>query len=345
MDKRLQEKIGSTPALPGCYLFMDKYGYIIYVGKAKNLRNRVKSYFTKAAAEDERTAELVPKIVDAEVRVTATELDALMLEYHLIKKHKPWFNSAMKADKIRPYLRIDAGAQFPTLSIAAEKLDDGAAYYDCFTDEEDIKATLALLGRVWKVPQCGTAAFGKTSSPCIYHSITGCLAPCMGKVDPEACHAAVREIRRFLAGVRVKRLSELKKEMAAQADALKFEEAGQIKKQLDQLAYLQRKARKIYHFPEKGNVLVLIRPFRERAFSAFYVRDSVVWCRADHEDVPDAEQLRAFMAAWDSPGAAVEEWMAGCLTDISADKVFLPLPASILAEDVVKQIEKHFGGK
>ena len=342
MDDQLKEKVKNAPTAPGCYIFTDKYGYTVYVGKAKNLRNRVKSYFTKAAAEDERTAELVPRIVDVEFRVTGSELDALMLEFYLIKQHKPWFNSAMKADKQRPYLRISTESRYPALSVATEKLDDGAAYYDCFTDEEDVKATLGLLGRVWKVPQCGAAVFNKAYSPCLYHSISGCYAPCTGKADPEACHAAVREIQRFLAGTRVRRLAELKNEMNARAAELEFEAAGQMKEQLDQLAHLQRKARKTYHFPDKGDVLVLIRPFRERAFSAFFVRDRVVWCRADFPDGPDAGLFSDFMAGWDSPEATVDEWVAGCLTEISADKVFLRLPAKVRVEGIWQEIEKYY---
>lgn len=345
MDDRLKEKVRGAPELPGCYLFYDKYGYIVYVGKAKNLRNRVKSYFTRAAAEDERTAELVPKIVDVECRDTATELDALMLEYHLIKKHKPWFNSVMKADKLRPYLRITTDSRYPALSVATEKLDDGAVYYDCFTDDEDVRATLGLLGRVWKTPQCGSFAFSKVSSPCIYHSITGCLAPCAGKADPKDYHAAVQEIQRFLGGARVQRLAELKLEMAERAEAMEYEAAGQIKRQLDQLALLQRKARKIHHYPENGNVLVLIRPFREHAFSAFLVRDGSVWCRADFPDGPDAARLAVLIDAWGESETSEGEWMAKCLTEISADKVFVPMPGSIGINDLDRAIHEFVNQK
>ena len=336
MDESLKERVRGAPTQPGCYLFTDKYGYIIYVGKAKNLRSRVKTYFTKAAAEDERTAELVPKIVSVEYRTVPTELDALMLEYHLIKQHKPWFNSQMKADKQRSYLRIGTDGRYPTLSAVTEKQDDGAAYFDCFTDEEDIKLALGLLCRVWKVPQCGAASFSKLASPCLYHSIAGCLAPCAAKADPAELHGAVKEILRFMSGVRVRRLAVLKKEMATRAEDLDFEAAGQIKEQLDQLGRLQRKSRKIYHFPDTGDVLVLARPFREPDFSAFLVRDGVAHSRADFSGIPLESQLADFMAGWDSDGG-LEPWVAGSLTSISADKAFIhlrgePQPAQVMVE-------------
>ncbi len=347
----LQEKVKAAPDLPGCYLFTDKYGYIIYVGKAKNLRSRVKSYFTKAAAEEERTAELVPRIVDVEYRVTDTELDALLLEYRLIKQHKPWFNSQMKPDKRRPYLRIAAGRPYATLSVSDVSSDDGAVYYDFFTNEEDVKQALALLGRVWGLPQCGQRSFAKAKGPCLYHTLTGCMAPCSREPDEALYAAALAEVQQFFAGKKVPRVRALRQEMTQAAEALEFERAAACKELLEGLQRLQHKSRRWSHLPEQGAALVLIRPHREKAFSVFSVVDGQVRYRTNFPAAPDEDTIAAFAAAVAATDAATDmpcttlvdsEWLAGCLTEVVADKQFVLLPAGRGAGRVAERAIKKF---
>ncbi len=349
----LAEKVRAAPQQPGCYLFTDRYGYIIYVGKAKNLRSRVKSYFTKAAAEDERTAELVPTIGDVEYQVTGSELDALLLEYRLIKQHKPWFNAQMKPDKRRPYLRIAAGTPYATLSVSDAPGNDGATYYDFFTDEDDVKQALALLGRVWGLPQCGQRSFAGSRGPCLYHTLTGCMAPCSREPDEHQYAAVLAEVQLLFAGGRVPRVKVLKQEMAEAAAALAFERAAACKELLEGLQRLQHKSRRWFHLPEQGAALVLIRPHREKAFSVFSVVDGQVRRRADFPPAPDETSITAFAAAVaaadaapPTTGAVLEdsEWLAGCLTEVVADKQFVLLPdgkgAGRVAERAIKKFIK-----
>lgn len=341
----LSNKIKTAPREPGCYLFTDKYENIIYVGKAKNLRNRVKSYFTKAAAEDERTEELVPKIVDVEFRVVETELDALLLEYRLIKRFKPWFNSALKPDKQRPYLRIAPGDPYATLSVSVAMADDGADYYDFFTDTEDVKQALSLLCKVWGLPQCGQSSFARQAkSPCLYHSLDGCMSPCSGRADAALYATAIAEVGQLFNGKVPARQKALKQQMAQAAEELAFEQAASCKAQLEGLQRLQHKSRRRFHLPEQGAVLVLIRPHREAAFSAFHIVNGQVLRRADFPAKPETEAIAHFASALEHAGEplADSEWLAGCLLEVGADKQFVVLPDKKTTAPVVEKAVGKF---
>lgn len=339
---QLLDKVKSAPKQPGCYLFMDKQGFIIYVGKAKSLKSRVSSYFTRTSRQDERLEDLLPQITDVEFRTVNTELDALILEYQLIKRHKPWFNRAMKPDKVRPYLCICHDGPYPALYAAQEAAEDGCEYYDRFTDEEEIKAVLALLGNVWGIARCGLPSYAGVKAPCLYHSLGQCLAPCTGKADAKRYRQAVDEVRQLLRGEPVARAAELEAEMASSAAALDFERAQQYKDQLEGLRRVQYKARRFYHYPKDSRVLVLIRPHQETRFSMFFVVDGAVAGRANFEESPTPGQLEQCAEAWKAAAVCGEDerLLARCLTDISAYKTFVVLPEEFDAEALQKEIER-----
>lgn len=343
-DALLQNKIREAPEQPGCYLFKNKLGYIIYVGKAKILHNRVKSYFTPAAAGHWRTAELVTKIADVEYRVTKSELDALLLEYMLIKQYKPWFNSQMKPDKTRPYLRVSRDEPYATLSSCDRITDDGADYYDFFIDEDDIKQTLALIGKVWGLPQCGKRSFKKSKSPCLYHSTDHCMAPCGGKADTVRYAAAVKEVTRLLTGKSVNCIPGLKREMRKAADNLAFERAAEYRGMLDGLRRVRNKSRLRFHLPDNGAVLILIRPHREKAFAVFYAVDRRVTARMDFPSVPDDALIAEFIASLENPNIVPEEseWLANCLVEVGAYKHFVNLPVGKSANRAIEKAIRQF---
>lgn len=353
-SEELLQKVKTAPKAPGCYLFRDRQGNIIYVGKAKRLSTRVRNYFQPSAAQDERLEDLLPQITDVEYRETASELDALMLEYRLIKQHKPWFNSQLKPDKRRPWLRIDMAADFPTLTVVSVRTDDAAEYFDCFIDEQDVKAALLLFNQVWRTPQCGRASFGKAGSPCLYHSLNVCFAPCSGRLgeadsdEAAAYREAVEQVLRLLHGKSVPKLAELKTEMRRAADALEFEKAATCKAQLDGLRRIQVKAKRMFHLPEDADVLVRIRPYREKAFSLFYAHNGEVWYRADFlcepdmgkaADMADEKALVEFLAKIKTGRPSIEDnaWLAGCLTEVLADKEFAVLGKGKSAKTVARR--------
>lgn len=323
----LAEKVKAAPKAPGCYLFSDRAGNIIYVGKAKRLHARVKSYFGKAARTNEDMRAFLGRIHDVAYRVTPSELDALMLEYRLIKQYKPWFNTQLKADKPRPFLRVGAEAPYATLSVTAARRDDGAVYYDCFADEDDVKEALALFGRVWATPQCGSADYRKTDRACLYHSMGLCMAPCQGAAGATAYAGAIGEIKRLFAGEELEVFGRLGAEMEAHAEALEFEKAAESKRTLNALRVLQRKGRRMFHLPDDCDTLIFIRPYREAAFSLFYAVKGAVAHRQDFAAGDTAAPLAAFLKKVQS-GAAMEDdgLLAACLTEILADRLFVPLP-------------------
>lgn len=338
----LIEKIDSAPIGPGCYLYMDKYGNIIYVGKAKNLRSRVKSYFTCVAEKDERLEELLPRIVDVEYRPTASELDALILEYRLIKKHKPWFNSQMKADKVRPFLRLAKEGRYATLNVATIRANDSATYYDFFTDEDDVRAAIDLFGDIWMTARCGKSRFDKKTSPCIYHSMGRCMAPCAHIADADAYEEAFEDIKALLQGKMVPLLARMHSEMEACAQKLQFEQAENIRRKQEGLLRLLAKSTRMYNYPESAAVLVLIRPFNEASFSAFFVRYGAVLYRYDFVSMPGKNEVDAMLSEWRGKAMPGPEdgFIARCLTEISADKVFIRLPERVTCRVVMKEINK-----
>ena len=326
-SEALLQKVKTAPKSPGCYLFRDRMGNIVYVGKAKCLSTRVRNYFQPSSAEDERLVDLLPVIQDVEYRTTDTELDALQLEYKLIKQYKPWFNLQLKPDKPRPYLRIDTNAHFPSFTFAAERADDGAEYFDCFVDEYDIKAALDLFNQVWRLPQCGKASFEKPSRSCLYRQLNNCMAPCTGQADAAAYGAATGAVLDMLRGGPVPKLAELEQQMVACAEALDFEKASVFKQQIEGIRRLQHKSRKMFHLPKDADVLVCIRPYREAAFSLFYAHHGEVYHRADFPSGPDDAALDAFIAQIHSGRPSIEDsgWLAGCLLEVLADKQFAVL--------------------
>lgn len=344
----VKQKLKTIPDKPGCYLFFDNLGYVIYVGKSKNLKNRVKSYFTKAAEEDERTKELIPRIYDMEVQVASSELDAILNEYSLIKKHKPWYNSQLKADKKRPYLIISNHTPYPSLSIYEKAPEEGVCYYDFFTNNDDIKYTLDLICKVWGLPKCGMKSFKKAISPCIYHSIDGCLAPCSGKADEDRYMFAIDDLKRFLNGGKSEFVDQLSEKMFNASLELNYEKAADYKNLISKLKSLSKKTNRSYHFPDKEDVLVLIRPHGEKSFSAFYIRDGHVLGRKDigHDLDLDLDSLSLnvlvddFMSSISSNVDKQFEnsWLSTSLTEVIADKKFITVNGNNNKEIIKKAI-------
>ncbi len=339
MHQDLKDKIKNSPQAPGCYIFYDKRGFILYVGKAKNLRNRVRSYFTKAAAEDQRTEELVTRIHDVKFEITESELDALFEEYKLIKQHKPWHNSQMKADKKRPYLKISDDSPYPSLTISEEKEQNDCIFYDFFTDDRDIDDKLDLICKVWGLPKC-KRTFGKTSAVCMYREIDECLAPCSGNADSDEYCQAIDDLKSFFDGGNSKIVSQIEIKMQDASKDLNFEKAAYYKDLLTSANLLQKKAKKRYHLPEKGKALALIRPHSEKTFSAFYIEDGVVIFRSNFVENPDDEAVSAFVELVESRKYKIyeHEWMAACLTEVIADKQIILLTENKKAYEIAKSL-------
>lgn len=320
----LRGKVANAPQSPGCYLFFDRQGRIIYIGKSKLLRNRVRQYFHEAAAQDDRTKDLVREIYDVEYRITPTELEALVLEYCLIKRHKPWFNSQHIRDTAHPYLRIDQREDYPTLSIADKPYDD-AGYYGMFADRYDAQDAIELISRVWKTPRCGRASFVQVDRPCIFYDMKHCTGPCCGVCGAEAYREAIDDIVTLLSGKHPLAQLRLEDEMRGQAARLAFEEAGETKALLDRLGRIQRKCGRSFRVTAETNAAVFMRAYGEAAVSAFGIRKGAVCAHAVLDGEAADERLDAFIGEVRQPGTLLSEaeWLPGCLMEIYAHKALV----------------------
>lgn len=227
MNKELEESLKLVPTLPGCYLYYDKAGEIIYVGKAKNLKKRVSSYFHKKH-DRVKVAVLVSKIEKMEYIITDSEVEALILEAHLIKKHKPRYNILLKDDKKYPYFLITE-EDYPRITVVRKKNinQDKGKYFGPYTDGRAMYSTLDFLKKLFPLKQCKTPKF--SNRPCLYYHIGKCLAPCQGMVTPEEYQKLVAQVELFLSGKQTELIKKLKTQMEEYSKAEQYEKAARMR--------------------------------------------------------------------------------------------------------------------
>jgi excinuclease ABC subunit C len=225
----LQAKLARLPNQPGVYLFKDATGDVLYVGKAAVLADRVRSYFQKGSDQSPKTALLVTLIADLETMVTRSELEALILESNLVKRHRPRFNVVLRDDKQYPYLRLPIKEDFPRLSIVRRVQRDGALYYGPYTPAGALRETLKVIKRVFPLATCTIDIDGKAERACIEFEIKRCMAPCTGNQSKDEYHAIVKQVRHFLEGRDRELLDELRAGMEAAAEREDFEEAARLR--------------------------------------------------------------------------------------------------------------------
>jgi excinuclease ABC subunit C len=226
----LEEKLKNLPTSPGVYLHKDESGKIIYVGKAKNLRNRVRSYFQSGRGHDAKTRELVKRIRDLEFIVTDTEVEALVLEANLIKQHKPRYNVMLKDDKQYPHLKLTVGEPFPRVMITRRIQRDGALYFGPYLPASLARRTIDLINRTFQLRTCDIEIDGKLPRPCLEYHIKRCLGPCVrGLCTPDEYAESVRDVRMFLEGKNRELADEYERRMAKASDEMRFEMAAKYR--------------------------------------------------------------------------------------------------------------------
>src|SRR5229473_6133350 len=235
------EKAKQFPAAPGVYLMKDAQGRVLYVGKAKNLRNRASHYFTKAAAEDLRTADLVKLIADIDFVPAETEVDALLLEARLVKDVRPRFNVDLKDNKTFPYLQIRVREEYPRVEFTRNPRSRGVRLYGPFTSAKSLRSAIQVLQRIFQFRTCGLDIKQDNPQwrwfrPCILHSIRQCTAPCNFRVTREDYSKQIRRLCMVLDGKKDKLLKELEQTMADASATLEFEKAARIR---DEIAALK----------------------------------------------------------------------------------------------------------
>ena len=184
ISEKLQGILATLPAKPGCYIYRNAEGTIIYVGKAISLKNRVRSYFHADSSHDAKTRRLVREIADIEWIVVGSELEALILEMNLIKKHRPKYNIRLKDDKRYPYIKIHWNEPFPKVTVTRQMVEDGSRYFGPYTSAWAVYQTLDVLRRIFPYLTCDREITGLDKRACLYFDIKLCIAPCIGAAIP-----------------------------------------------------------------------------------------------------------------------------------------------------------------
>lgn len=238
MQDRLNHKFDNLPSLPGVYLFLNNSNKIIYIGKAKNLRNRVRTYFSSTPSSA-KTEILVNKIKDLEVIVTDNEIEALILESNLIKQHKPRYNINLKDDKSFPYIVI-TNENYPQVFPTRKILNDGSKYFGPYTDVKTMRFALKILREVFKIRSCkynidDEVIQKKKIKLCLDYHIKKCDGPCEGLVSKSAYRKMINQVEKVLRGRLDSLLTDLHEELESYSAELKFEQASEVKNKIDAL--------------------------------------------------------------------------------------------------------------
>ena len=223
-NEKIRQQVKLMPKLPGCYQYFDKNNEIIYIGKAKNLYNRVNSYFMGDKSDSVKLSVMVPQIERIECIVVNSEIEALILENELIKKYKPKYNILLKDDKKFPYFLITK-EDYPRITVVrkANKNPLKGKYYGPYTDSRAMYATLEVINKLFPIKKCTTPKY--KTRPCLYYDIGQCLAPCQNKVSPEEYQKLIKNVELFLSGRRKELIKTLKKEMENASKNFEFEKA------------------------------------------------------------------------------------------------------------------------
>ena len=324
MDDNLAAQLNALPDGPGVYMHKDEGGRVLYVGKAKNLRSRVRSYFQPSSDHSLRIATMVRQVRDLEIIQTQTEAEALLLEASLIKKRMPRYNVMLKDDKSYPFFKLTVNELYPRLLLVREKLDKDAEYYGPYVSVRDARETLNMVNRHLKLRTSKMVLDGKkTYRPCLNFQLGKCLAPCKGDVDPTAYRELVDRVRMLFQGRDKELLQTLTTEMEAQSEAHHYEEAAQLR---DAVRAIQRTlAKQLVVIPDaktEQDVFGIYRESHLAGVQVLFVRhgrliasDFMLWERT--EGMSDGEIIQSVLRAlYTRPSALLpREVLIPCPTD------------------------------
>jgi excinuclease ABC subunit C len=237
--ERVEDQLKSLPASPGVYLFRDERGEVLYIGKAKSLRPRVRSYFQQSGDTRTTIRQLPERVADVEVIVTGTEVEALHLEQNLVKRHRPPFNVRLRDDKSFPYIAVTVEDEYPRVMFTRERHRRGVVYFGPYANAKKVRETLDVLNRVFPYRPCEGPKPGRHSGiPCLDYHIDRCLAPCVGYVSREDYGAIIDQVIEFLSGETQPILRQLEQRMKEAAAEERFEEAARYRNRLFSVSHL-----------------------------------------------------------------------------------------------------------
>jgi excinuclease ABC subunit C len=300
LSDQIQGQLDTLPNRTGCYLMKDQEGKVIYVGKALNLRSRVRSYFHSAAQLDPKTRVLVGHITNIEWIVVASELEALILEMNLIKKHRPMYNIRLKDDKRYPYIKVHWAELFPKVTVTRHMDADGSRYFGPYTSVWAVHKTLDVLRRIFPYLTCDRVITGQDERACLYYDIKLCTAPCIGKVDQDTYRQMISDLCDFLNGRTETIVERLTAEMETASTDLRFEKAAAVRDQLEAIESIVERQRIVSNDYTDSDVIAMARSEREACVQVFFIRGGKLIGREffmmeNTADSPDADVMAEFL--------------------------------------------------
>ena len=298
----IKDELKKLPALPGVYIMRDGDDKILYVGKAKNLKNRVRQYFQESANHMPHIKAMIAKIARFEYIITDSELEALILECNLIKKNKPRYNVVLKDDKMYPYIKVTLNEDYPRIFMARKVLSDNAKYYGPYSNSKDVNATIDVIKSVFPMKNCAKVLprdINKTR-PCLNFFIGKCLAPCTGDIKKEKYRAMIKDVCAFLDGREHEIIAKLEKSMKEAAEQEDFEGAAVYRDKINSIKSILVKQKVFSASLKDRDVIGFEREGNDCCMQVFHIRGgkltgSECYPVENTEDIPDQEVLSAFI--------------------------------------------------
>jgi excinuclease ABC subunit C len=313
ISEKIQGILATLPTKPGCYQMKNAEGKIIYVGKAINLKNRVRSYFHADSSHDNKTRRLVRDIADIEWIVVGSELEALILEMNLIKKHRPKYNVRLKDDKRYPYIKVHWNEPFPKVTVTRQMEEDGARYFGPYTSAWAVYQTLDVLRKVFPYLTCDREITGQDKRACLYYDIKLCTAPCIGAATQAQYRQMISDLMDFLSGHSEGIVSRIETDMLKAAEEMRFERAAALRDQLKAIQNIIERQRIVFATDYiDSDVLAMARSDGEACVQVFFVRGGKLIGREyfileGTEDTADNEVMEQFITQFYTEAANIPE--------------------------------------
>lgn len=356
----IQEELKKLPDKPGVYIMKDEEGNIIYIGKAVVLKNRVRQYFQASANHSPKVVAMVARIKEFEYIVTDSELEALILECNLIKKHKPKFNILLKDDKHYPYIKVTMNEDYPRVLMTRRLEKDGAKYFGPYSNSFAVKETIDLIKKLFPIKTCNKVFprdIGK-ERPCLNFHIYQCLGPCRGDVNKEEYRALMKDICNFLAGKQDEVVARLEEQMKSAAEGMEFEKAASIRDKIKSIKHIAERQKVLSTAMEDQDIIAFAKGQTDSCIQVFFVRGGKLIGREHFifegvGDVDDRELMSSFVKQFYSSTAYVpneillqedidelniiESWLSGK----RASKVHIKVPRRGEKHQLIEMVSQN----
>ncbi len=311
--EHLKGILATLPTKPGCYIYRNAAGTIIYVGKAISLKNRVRSYFHGDSSHDAKTRRLVREIANIEWILVGSELEALILEMNLIKKHRPKYNIRLKDDKRYPYIKVHWNEPFPKITVTRQMVEDGSRYFGPYTSAWVVYQTLDVLRRIFPYLTCDREITGQDKRACLYYDIKLCTAPCIGAATQASYRQMISDLMDFLSGHSEGIVMRLQNEMEKASEEMRFEKAAALRDQLKAIQSIIERQKVVFATDYKdSDVLAMARSDGEACVQIFFIRGGKLIGREyfileGTEDSADTEVMSQFVKQFYTEAANIPE--------------------------------------